>query len=122
MRAGFTGEHDIRSYLVGEVHADWLDEEEDLRSSPICRACRAIYPQRVEFPKEDGSWTQELQEAQTMSSWPGNARVQGTTFGSLSRSDLMSKIRSRGNRTTEERLTKFLRLSKIRGWRRRQVW
>jgi hypothetical protein len=29
-RAGFTGEHDVRSYLVGELHADWLDETEDL--------------------------------------------------------------------------------------------
>ena len=29
-RAGFTGEHDIRSYLIGELHADWLDEKEDL--------------------------------------------------------------------------------------------
>lgn len=30
MKAGFTGEYDIRSYLVGELHADWLDENEDL--------------------------------------------------------------------------------------------
>ena len=30
MKAGFTGEYDIRSYLVGELHADWLDEPEDL--------------------------------------------------------------------------------------------
>ena len=29
-RAGFTGEHNIRSYLVGELNADWLDEDEDL--------------------------------------------------------------------------------------------
>ena len=29
-RAGFTGEYNIRSYLVGELHADWLDDEEDL--------------------------------------------------------------------------------------------
>ena len=28
--AGFTGEHDVRSYLVGELHLDWLDEAEDL--------------------------------------------------------------------------------------------
>jgi len=28
--AGFTGEHNVRSYLVGELHADWLDEGEDL--------------------------------------------------------------------------------------------
>jgi hypothetical protein len=30
LKAGFTGEHDIRSYLIGEIHADWLDEAEDL--------------------------------------------------------------------------------------------
>src|SRR5262249_105928 len=30
MKAGFTGEHDVRSYLVGVLNADWLDEEEDL--------------------------------------------------------------------------------------------
>ncbi len=29
-KAGFTGEHNVRSYLVGELHADWLDEDEDL--------------------------------------------------------------------------------------------
>jgi len=29
-KAGFTGEQTIRSYLVGELHADWLDEQEDL--------------------------------------------------------------------------------------------
>ena len=30
MKAGFTGEYDVRSYLVGALHADWLDEKEDL--------------------------------------------------------------------------------------------
>jgi len=30
LRAGFTGEHDVRSYLIGELHADWLDEDDDL--------------------------------------------------------------------------------------------
>lgn len=29
-KSGFTGEHSVRTYLVGELHADWLDEEEDL--------------------------------------------------------------------------------------------
>ena len=32
-RAGFAGEHSIRSYLVGEIHADWLDDKEDLIAS-----------------------------------------------------------------------------------------
>jgi len=32
LKAGFTGEHNLRSYLVGVIHADWIDEddEEDL--------------------------------------------------------------------------------------------
>jgi len=30
MRSGFTGEYEMRSYLVGMFHADWLDEEDDL--------------------------------------------------------------------------------------------
>lgn len=30
LNAGFTGQHTIRSYLVGALDADWLDEEEDL--------------------------------------------------------------------------------------------
>ncbi|TAN49720.1 MAG: ATP-binding protein, partial [Methylococcaceae bacterium] len=28
--SGFTGEFGIRSYIIGMLHADWLDEEEDL--------------------------------------------------------------------------------------------
>ncbi|MGQ4618810.1 ATP-binding protein [Nocardia sp. R7R-8] len=28
--AGFTGEFKLRSYLVGAIHVDWLDDEEDL--------------------------------------------------------------------------------------------
>ena len=28
-KAGFTGEHTIRSYMVGEIHADWLDADDD---------------------------------------------------------------------------------------------
>jgi len=30
MKAGFTGEYDVRSYLVGVLNADWLDNDEDL--------------------------------------------------------------------------------------------
>lgn len=28
-KAGFTGEHTLRSYLIGAIHADWLDDDED---------------------------------------------------------------------------------------------
>lgn len=30
LKAGFTGEYDIRSYLVGKLNADWLDDDDDL--------------------------------------------------------------------------------------------
>lgn len=32
-KSGFTGEFTIRSYMVGKIHADWLDEKEDLIAS-----------------------------------------------------------------------------------------
>lgn len=46
-RAGFTGEHDVRSYLVGELHADWLDDEEDL----------------IQTDRRDILWSHELGQA-----------------------------------------------------------
>ncbi|HNQ23040.1 MAG TPA: very short patch repair endonuclease [Phycisphaerae bacterium] len=55
-----------------------------------------------------------------MSHWPGNAKTQRTTFGSLSRAQLMSRVRSKGNETTEERLAALLRKTGLRGWRRHQ--
>ena len=46
-KAGFTGEHSIRSYLIGELHADWLDEDEDL----------------IQTDRRDILWSQEIGEA-----------------------------------------------------------
>ncbi len=53
-----------------------------------------------------------------MSQWPGDARRERTTFGSLSRGRLMSRVKSTGNQTTEERLAKLLRKVGLWGWRR----
>jgi DNA mismatch endonuclease (patch repair protein) len=41
-----------------------------------------------------------------------------TRFGGLTRSALMSRIRSKKNSSTELRLVRLLRLAKIKGWRR----
>ena len=41
-----------------------------------------------------------------------------TSFGNLSRAALMSRIRSKGNKTTEGRMASLLRASHITGWRR----
>lgn len=43
-KSGFTGEHNVRSYLVGELHADWLDDEEDL----------------IQTDRRDILWSEEL--------------------------------------------------------------
>ena len=51
-----------------------------------------------------------------MSRPPTNPKT--TTFGSLSRAELMSRVRSIGNVTTELRMIALLRSQKLRGWRR----
>ena len=53
-----------------------------------------------------------------MPRWPKPTEKQSTTFGGLSRSELMSRIRSKGNKTTEVKLVKLLRKSGMKGWRR----
>lgn len=47
-----------------------------------------------------------------------NPTTEITTFGGLPRSQLMSRIRSKNNRTTERRLACLLRKHHITGWRR----
>lgn len=53
-----------------------------------------------------------------MSRWPGNAQRERTMFGGLSRGQLMSRVRSTGNQTTEKRLVVLLREAGLTGWRR----
>ena len=55
-----------------------------------------------------------------MSKWPGNATKERTTFGGLTRGQLMSRVRSKGNETTEMRLASLLRKAGLHGWRRNQ--
>ncbi|SRR5258708_28734970 len=53
-----------------------------------------------------------------MSNWPGDPRREITSFGSLNRSALMSRVRSVGNASTEERMATLLRAAQMHGWRR----
>ncbi len=55
-----------------------------------------------------------------MSRWPGDSQKERTTFGGLSRGQLMSRVRSTGNQTTEMRLAALLRRARLAGWRRHQ--
>ena len=69
-KAGFTGEHNVRSYLVGELHADWLDEDDDL----------------IQTDRRDVLWSDEL--AAAFQEW-GQSVVK--RIGTLSR-DPMRKV------------------------------
>ena len=69
-KAGFTGEHDVRSYLVGELHADWLDENEDL----------------IQTDRRDILWSHEL--GQEFENW-GQAVVR--KIGTRSRDPMKKK-------------------------------
>lgn len=55
-----------------------------------------------------------------MSRWPGNPQQEQTSFGGLSRGQLMARVGSTGNKTTEKRLASLLRRSHFSGWRRHQ--
>jgi len=51
-----------------------------------------------------------------MNRHPTNLEPSG--FGGLSRAELMSRVRSRGNKTTEGRMVALLRRHGLTGWRR----
>lgn len=46
------------------------------------------------------------------------AKFEMTTFGRLTRSCLMARVCSRGNKTTELRMLRLLRQGGVKGWRR----
>lgn len=70
-KAGFTGEYTVRSYLVGRLDADWLDDEEDL----------------IQTDRRDILWSDEL--CQAFQKW-GQQLVE--CVGTLSREPLKKKI------------------------------
>ena len=77
--------------------------------------CEASGPQNSHRNREPS--TAHAQETK-MSRWPGDPSKEITPFGDLCRGNLMARIPSKGNATTEERLVRLLRLNRIRGWRR----
>ncbi len=63
------------------------------------------------------SWDHKFGPAR-MNRWPGDAEQERTTFGRLMRGELMSRVRSTGNKSTEVRLVTLLRGAHLKGWRR----
>jgi len=88
LRAGFTGEHTLRSYLTGEIHADWLDEEEDLIHTGR---------QDILWDSERGetfkNWGQLLLRELGKKSWTPMRQKAYRVF--LEKSDLESEVKKR---------------------------
>ena len=72
LRSGFTGEYQVRSYLVGELQADWLDESEDL----------------IQTDRRDILWSDDL--GRQLEQW-GQAVVK--LIGTVSREPLKKQAR-----------------------------
>ncbi len=53
-----------------------------------------------------------------MTHWPKKGKHRATTFGNLTRSQLMTRVKSSGNKTTEVRMAQLLRKAGVKGWRR----
>ena len=71
LKSGFTGEYQVRSYLVGELQADWLDEAEDL----------------IQTDRRDILWSDDL--GQKLEDW-GQSVVK--LLGTLSREPLKKQV------------------------------
>jgi DNA mismatch endonuclease (patch repair protein) len=56
-----------------------------------------------------------------MNKWPGDSRREQTSFGELTRGQLMGRIRGVGNKTTERHLAILLRNAGPAGWRTHQA-
>lgn len=92
LRAGFTGEHTLRSYLTGEIHAAWLDEEEDLIHTGR---------QDILWDSERGepfkAWGQELLRELGKKAWTPMKQKAYKVF--LEKSDLETKVWERFGKT-----------------------
>jgi len=88
LKAGFTGEHTLRSYLTGEIHADWLDQEEDLVHTGR---------QDILWDSEIGEalkkWGQELLRELGKKAWTPMRQKAYRVF--LEKSNLESEVRNR---------------------------
>jgi hypothetical protein len=92
LRAGFTGEHTLRSYLTGELYADWLDEEEDLIHTGR---------QDILWDSERGepfkAWGQELLRELGKKAWTPMKQKAYKVF--LENSNLETKVEERFGKT-----------------------
>jgi len=81
LRAGFTGEYTIRSYLVGVIHADWLDSDDH---EDLIRSDRQDILWSSEWGMAFQKWGQELVKELGRTAYPARKRKIANRFIEIS--------------------------------------
>jgi hypothetical protein len=106
--AGFTGEFTIRSYLVGVIHADWLDADD---GEDLIRSDRQdiLWDSEIGLAFQD--WGQAIIKELGKTSWSPRKQRFWKTF--LTKSDLENEARRRYG--DEEIVDKAVKLGRVIG-------
>lgn len=82
LKAGFTGEYTIRSYIVGVIHADWLDSDEQ---EDLIRSDRQDILWSSEYGEALSKWGQELVKELGKKAYPAKKRKIAKKFVEVSK-------------------------------------
>ena len=107
LRSGFTGEYTVRSYVVGVIHADWVDEEEDLIQSD-----RQDILWSSEYGLAFQEWGQNLIKELGRIAYPARKRKIANRFLEISNIEEEAKKRFHNN---EELVKTAVEVGKILG-------
>ena len=90
LRAGFTGEYTIRSYLVGVIHADWLDSDDH---EDLIRSDRQDILWASEWGMAFQKWGQALIKELGRKAYPAKKRKISAEFLKISKLEEEAKKR-----------------------------
>lgn len=82
LRAGFTGEYTIRSYIVGVIHADWIDSDDH---EDLIRSDRQDILWASEYGEALVKWGQDLVKELGRTAYPAKKRKIAAKFLEISK-------------------------------------
>jgi hypothetical protein len=90
LHAGFTGEYTIRSYIVGVVHVDWLDSDDN---EDLIRSDRQDILWSSEYGEALKTWGQILVKELGKTAYPAKKRKVAAKFLEISKIEEIAKER-----------------------------
>lgn len=82
LKAGFTGEYTIRSYIVGVIHADWIDSDDH---EDLIRSDRQDILWSSEYGEALEKWGQDLVKELGKTAYPAKKRKVAAKFLEISK-------------------------------------